>query len=215
MLSYYSSTVAVNAEGDVHLSSDESSEGLGKNRFSRMLFGALFDMFKPTKASIASEATSPSVEQNFTVQAVSDSKHVTFPWDPGDQNSEVEDCINPDVTESCQHEKRKLAMLTDLLPDPGYFIAGAISGAVSRTATAPLDRLKVFLISQVDIRDDAVKAVRSGAPAKALETAVRPLLEASKTLWRMGGLRSLYAGESPVVNTNEIVLITKGMGSTS
>ena len=89
-------------------------------------------------------------------------------------------------------------LLTDLLPDPGYFVAGGVAGVVSRTVTAPLDRLKVYLIAQVGIKDDAVKAVKSGAPMKAAKTATRPLLDATKTLWRMGGIRSLFAGEDIV-----------------
>ncbi len=36
--------------------------------------------------------------------------------------------------------------LTQYLPETGYFIAGALAGGISRTATAPLDRLKVYLL---------------------------------------------------------------------
>ncbi|CAG8433749.1 11076_t:CDS:2 [Ambispora gerdemannii] len=36
--------------------------------------------------------------------------------------------------------------------NPKYFIAGAMAGAVSRTATAPFDRLKVYLQIQTDAR---------------------------------------------------------------
>lgn len=87
-------------------------------------------------------------------------------------------------------------VLTSIL---GYFVAGGVAGVVSRTATAPLDRLKVFLIAQVGVKNEAIKAATSGAPIKATETAARPLLEATKTLWRMGGMRSLFAGEAGVL----------------
>ncbi|SLM40251.1 mitochondrial carrier [Lasallia pustulata] len=76
----------------------------------------------------------------------------------------------------------------------GYFLAGGIAGVVSRTATAPLDRLKVYLIAQTSVRDETVHAVKSGAPVEAAKKASRPLIEATRTLWRMGGMRSLFAG---------------------
>jgi hypothetical protein len=90
--------------------------------------------------------------------------------------------------------RRKLK-LTDLVPDVGYFVAGGVSGITSRTVTAPLDRLKVYLIAQTTNTNDAVQAAKSGAPVKAGRQGVRTLVNACKDLWAAGGIRSLFAGE--------------------
>ncbi|KAK3174319.1 hypothetical protein OEA41_001563 [Lepraria neglecta] len=190
VLSYYSSTVTVNSEGDVHVS--ETVEGLGKHHFSRTLFGALFNIFKLPQPNPPPTPASTAIEQIGAKQVAAESKPLTFPWDPGDQYPQYEDLVEPDLFADYQHEKQ--ARLTDLFPPAGYFVAGGISGAVSRTATAPLDRLKVYLIAQVGVKDDAINHAKSGAPVKAAKTATRPLVEATKTLWRMGGMRSLFAG---------------------
>lgn len=76
----------------------------------------------------------------------------------------------------------------------GYFVAGGMAGFVSRTATAPLDRLKVYLIAQTGVTRAAAEAAKQGAPIEATKKAARPLVEASKALWRAGGIRSLFAG---------------------
>ena len=198
VLSYYSSSMTVNPEGDVHIN-DDSVEGLGKHHFHRAVFGALFDIFKPPKVYIPSnrpQPAKPSTAPNTAMkarQAVLVSKPDDFPFDPGDQYPQYEDYIPHEVFAASQH--RKVLLLTDLLPPIGYFVAGAIAGVVSRTSTAPLDRLKVYLIAQVGVKDDAISHAKSGAPVKAAKTASRPLIEATKALWRMGGIKSLFAGK--------------------
>ncbi|KIW06714.1 hypothetical protein, variant [Verruconis gallopava] len=82
----------------------------------------------------------------------------------------------------------------DLVQGLGYFVAGGISGIVSRTTTAPLDRLKVYLIAQTKNAEQTLNAAKSGAPLAALRGAWRTSANAMKDLWAAGGMRSLFAG---------------------
>lgn len=88
-------------------------------------------------------------------------------------------------------------VLTETTPHVGYFLAGGMAGVVSRTATAPFDRLKVYLIAQThtnSAKSAAINAVKAGAPVKAVGWLSWPIVEATKELWRAGGIRSLFAG---------------------
>ncbi|EFE33964.1 uncharacterized protein ARB_07428 [Trichophyton benhamiae CBS 112371] len=88
-------------------------------------------------------------------------------------------------------------VLTETTPHVGYFLAGGMAGVVSRTATAPFDRLKVYLIAQTSTnsaKSAAINAVKAGAPVKAVGWLSWPIVEATKELWRAGGIRSLFAG---------------------
>lgn len=76
----------------------------------------------------------------------------------------------------------------------GYFLAGGVAGMISRTSTAPLDRLKVYLIAQTGNTSKAVQAAKQGAALQATKHAARPLIDACKELWAAGGIRSLFAG---------------------
>lgn len=86
--------------------------------------------------------------------------------------------------------------LTSYLPEPGYFIAGAAAGGVSRTATAPLDRLKVFLLVNTQTKAGAaIDTAKRGEGVQALRTAGRPIRDAVFNLYKTGGFRTFFAGK--------------------
>lgn len=201
-MSYYSSAVTINAEGDTSIS-EETLEGLGMERPSRfsslsVLFGAIFKIAaapsKPTRQDSLPQQSVPDAAQ--PVEAVAATMVSIFhEAKPAQQivdkllsNAEFEDA--PGVAPI----KKKL-LLTDLLPDPGYFAAGAIAGVISRTSTAPLDRLKVYLIANIGPAKNSLDAVKKGDAAGVAKTVGRPLIDASKELWKAGGIRSLFAGK--------------------
>ena len=190
--------MTVNPEGDVHVS-DETIEGLGNHQFPKILFGGFIKALRPRASFKYSLAPVPPRSER--IDAIQDEARCDtsiFPWNPGDQVFEHETfserfVMGPFAIEATRRSTIP-RLLTGLFPAPGYFLAGGIAGAVSRTATAPLDRLKVYLIAQVGVKDDAIHAVKSGAPVQAAKTAARPLGDAVRALWRMGGMQSLFAG---------------------
>ncbi|CAK7210388.1 hypothetical protein SCUCBS95973_000764 [Sporothrix curviconia] len=103
-------------------------------------------------------------------------------------------------------KKAKYSKLTQYVPHPGYFLAGALAGGISRTATAPFDRLKVYLLVNTQSKGagasaaaEATKAaVGSVASGKSvpnnLRRTGRPIRDAMVNLYRAGGLRTFFAG---------------------
>lgn len=194
VLSYYSSTVTLDAEGDVHVTND-TVEGLGRHLFPKPLFEVFAHINQSPRAeSLPKNHESPwngsskiCPFSDLTLQPHDDSE--TEPRHMVERHQSTAFLDNQVVSKS-------EGLLTDILPQPGYFLAGGIAGVISRTATAPLDRLKVYLIAQTAVKGEVAKAIAEGAPGKALKNTSRPLLEAIKSLWRMGGIRSLFAGKS-------------------
>jgi solute carrier family 25 (mitochondrial phosphate transporter), member 23/24/25/41 len=209
-MSYYSSTVTVNAEGDSVLR-NETVQGLGSSMFLTILFGSIIRL-----------ATPPRRRQSLNKAPRNDTESVgisedSVARDPISQSSSTLDPPNefphlgnlmqkPPSTSGLQPQElnasdfdisktvKKNSSLTVLIIDPGYFAAGGIAGAVSRTATAPLDRLKVYLIANTGVAKDSLEAVKQGQGVKAVKHVGRPLIEACQELWRAGGIRSLFAG---------------------
>jgi len=92
----------------------------------------------------------------------------------------------------------------DTMRGLGYFTAGGVAGAISRTATAPFDRLKTFLItntggsrqnfSATSAGKDVMKSMEKGQVAKVIKKAGSPLVDAVKYIYRLGGIRSFFVG---------------------
>jgi solute carrier family 25 phosphate transporter 23/24/25/41 len=214
VLSYYQSTVSVNAEGDTSIRED-TLEGLGTaSNFLKVLFGAIFSITR----SQSSRSFPVSIEEDTSIASTNNTSnmqgfnHAHFVGeglkDDSDVNDQSEEFFknasegNNDshqqglTEEKVQTEAAPVGRmrLTEILPDPGYFAAGAIAGAFSRTATAPLDRLKVYLIANISSNNAPLQAAKQGNAIAATKMVGQPLIAACKELWRAGGIRSLFAG---------------------
>ncbi|KAF2761805.1 calcium dependent mitochondrial carrier protein-like protein [Pseudovirgaria hyperparasitica] len=194
VLSYFTSTFRMNPEGDAQIS-DDIIDGLGiQQQFLNILFGEIVRIAKPPKprppASVQNNSsitlTAPHLDMS--------SEEATLTLPPKVDTVEFSPDVSEPETDSAVLQLEQTKPVLILIPYSGYFVAGGISGIVSRTATAPLDRLKVYLIAQTSVTSEAVQAAKSGNPFAAIGRAWRPIANAMKDLWQAGGIRSLYAG---------------------
>lgn len=192
-MSYYQQSMKVNAEGDAAIS-DDTIQGLGtKKRFLDMFFGSLFLIAKPPPPPPHPLSSTEHIA-SFEISASSPmSDPVLSQTVP--PHSEVTGVYTPFANAKTGLLSVK-SVLIACVPNPGYFVAGGLAGIVSRTSTAPLDRLKVYLIAKTSVTKEAVSAAKSGNIVLAAQDAWRPLSAAMKELWQAGGIRSLYAGKS-------------------
>jgi solute carrier family 25 phosphate transporter 23/24/25/41 len=202
VFNYYQTTTKLTAEGDVHMT-EESVHGIGMllGFLQRSLFGSFSQIIapkRPRQGALDHGIAVPSRD------AGAPASRLVYGNEPRDEDVSEDDPHIPlkparrkeetNKTDALQQDVNIQLTLTDFVPELGYFIAGGSAGIVSRTSTAPLDRLKVYLIAQTDSASDAVQAVKSGNPAQALSSGGRTLWKASKELWAAGGIRSLFAG---------------------
>ena len=192
----------MNPEGDVHVS-DDINHGLGTITLLHTLFGVLLYIANSRQYQriygrplvVSHPAVAPPQFNSHPPVPTSYSNRSDIPWDPGDAGREAMMVQTTVVVPAEITEGSFLQLLTACLPHPGYFIAGGVAGVVSRTTTAPLDRLKVYLIAQIRPKINPLEAVKAGAPVEAAKSVASPLINAALDLWRMGGVRSLFAGK--------------------
>lgn len=190
VLSYYTATGNLNPEGDVHIN---DLQGLGTDHpFLRHISGIqhlLYNILSlPALAFLLPSAHAEAIHVS-KLDPVLENDHLSL-----DGDFEVEWLTIPQTTAMRMFFRYYGRRLTENTPQLGYFFAGGIAGAVSRTATAPLDRLKVYLIAQTGVKESTVRAAKEGAPLAAAGNASKTLFDALKELWRAGGIRSLFAG---------------------
>lgn len=192
VLSYYSSTVQMTPEGDVAVN-DEIMNGLG-TWLLHLFFGSLIGIAKPPPPSSLPPLARESETSALMPPATQPPATVQRPLLPPEVGLVEASTAPPDTAENFWQTHVEPA-LTACVPNPGYFVAGGLAGIVSRTTTAPLDRLKVYLIAQTtSTAETAVHAAKSGAPLAAVKNGAMSLVTATKELWAAGGMRSLYAG---------------------
>ena len=176
----------MNVEGDTTIS-DDAIENVG---MSQKFFGTFCSLFA-TRLGCSNLQTHPVVYMlpESDVSAIESSSTTA---DLSDLRLDIS--YHHQAEAQAKSSSWPITVLIDCLSYAGYFAAGAAAGIVSRTVTAPLDRLKVYLIASTSVTRGATKAASSGAAVEVAKKSLHPFVIAVTELWQAGGIRSLFAG---------------------
>ncbi|KAJ3474733.1 hypothetical protein NLG97_g9716 [Lecanicillium saksenae] len=198
VLTYYDAVVNVTPEGD-SVVSDDTLEGLAgplpppppSSPHTSQTHGAV-----QTSSNSSSSSSSSSIDEGEAIMIlIDDDAEGAVDAAAKLQRRNPSDGARDNTKDGNAVPETRSFKLTDFAPHPGYFLAGAIAGGVSRTATAPLDRLKVYLLVNTKSGEEtAVAALKRGKPLIALKNAGRPFSDAIKDVYRSGGIRGFFAG---------------------
>lgn len=223
VFTFYSDILTLNSEGD-SVVSEETLQGIGTNLLYTLL-GSILRLASPPKippdrvhsSSVSSplpqsndepEPTPKDILPTFNntidmtstvVQSFAQPASIatTIAAEAPAEAQQAELIVAREIEiESGLTEKKKRSVLIKFIPDPGYFVAGAVAGGISRTATAPLDRLKVYLlVNTTASTNTALDAAKKGQPLRAIKHASIPLFTAISDLYKSGGIRGFFAGQ--------------------
>lgn len=90
-----------------------------------------------------------------------------------------------------------MTLINEFFRGFAYFLAGGVSGVISRTCTAPFDRIKVFLIARTDLSSTLLNSkeeLLARNPHADINKIRSPLMKAITTLYRQGGIKAFYVG---------------------
>ncbi|KAI1381376.1 mitochondrial carrier [Hypoxylon crocopeplum] len=220
VFTFYSDILTLNSEGD-SVVSEETLQGLGTNLLYTLL-GSILRLASPPEIPPDQYSVSPSLpsqedEEQDTIPIressasddtanMSTSAVQSYAQAPDEistapasallaaEQAKLPTAQGIEIETSLTKESKR-SVLIKYIPDSGYFIAGAVAGGVSRTATAPLDRLKVYLlVNTTSSTNTALAAAKKGQPLRALKHAGGPFITAVADIYKAGGIRGFFAG---------------------
>ncbi|RKP30210.1 mitochondrial carrier [Metschnikowia bicuspidata] len=116
---------------------------------------------------------------------------------PRIDGSRIKTALNYAAEELDLSSDGDVTLINQFLSGIGFFLAGGLSGVVSRTCTAPFDRIKVFLIARTDLSSTVLHSITQIKREVATSASRYVLEEARKRLAQAKLKQSSHVPEPP------------------